>query len=73
MTRPDCPCFGCGEMSPTCKRECDRFKKYEADYKEFETHRQADRKKKDASMYKSSRREKFYRNLLLEKKKGKKI
>ena len=64
MKKPNCPCWGCEDRMPTCKRECEAFKQYEKAYKVFDAERRSEREKKDAARYISARSKKAWRDAL---------
>lgn len=72
MKKPNCPCWGCENHTPTCKRECEAFAGYEKAYKVYDAERRSEREKKDAARYISMRSKKVFRDKLNNQKLGKK-
>lgn len=72
MKKPNCPCWGCESHMPTCKRECAAFAGYEKAYKEYEKQRQSDFAKREATEYWPRKKERYYRDRLMDQKRGKK-
>lgn len=70
MKKPNCPCWGCENHTPTCKRECEAFACYEKAYKEFEEYRKKEFLKRDATIQKSHSRWKYSRIKLMDRKRG---